>query len=266
MREQAMAAVGCIALPAAVFHSLSDVYFRWAYDNNPLVVLALAMLFALLLAVPAPRALGRALTPLLVFVISGLCWLGVHERAALAMEATERWPEVTHLAGARMRPSAEGMRELVAVVRRAAGPDDEVLLLPNDPNVEEWFGRTRPLLSGPMVFTDQYWDRYVEPDFAALEANPPKLVVIGPRDYWRRFSRRWHPGWGAERLIDRVQQELLPQRYELLVAQPIRFQRGNDHMDVYVRADSRPRAAITKRPARADGGNATELDRETSKR
>jgi hypothetical protein len=233
--EEAIAALGFIAFPAAVFHSLSDRYFRWTYDNNPLIGLALVLVIAYVLAIAPWRSIGKILPPLLIAMLVAVCWLRVHWIVRVAQEATEQWPEVPHLAGARMRPQAEGMRELVSLVRRATpNPADRVLLLPNDPNVEQWFERPRPPLSGPMIFTDQYWDRYVDPDFAALEADPPEVIVIGPRNYWRRFTRQWHPGWGAERLIDRVRDELLPARYRLLAENPITYRRSVDYMDVYV--------------------------------
>jgi hypothetical protein len=141
---------------------------------------------------------------------------------------------------ARMRPASEGMRALVTTVRaRSQAAHDTVLLLPNDPNVEAWFDRDRPALSCAIIFTDQYWDRYVEKDFAELEAHPPKVIVIGPRDFWRRFSRIWNVNRGAERLTDLVLNKLVPEHYDLVSQQPISFENGKDFMDVYALRGSR---------------------------
>jgi hypothetical protein len=133
------------------------------------------------------------------------------------------------------------MRELVRIVRSQAAPDagDAVLLLPNDPNVEAWFDRPRPALSSAILFTDQYWDRYVDADFDALRKNPPKVIIIGPRNYWRPFSKiwHWHKEEGLLRLIDRVESELLPRDYAPPLEQRIRFGEGTDFMDVYVRKE-----------------------------
>lgn len=240
--EHSFAVLGFIAMPAAVGYSLSDSSFRWVYDNNPLILIALAVGYCAFLSVVSSTSLSRVLPGTAVPALAGTailtlcCWTHPDRMLAAARDCSETWPEIAHLAGARLRPSAAGMRELVALVRQAApAPSDAVLLLPNDPNVEEWFERPRPSLSSPMIFTDQYWDRYVAADFQALERDPPKVVIIGPRGYWRRFTARWHPGWGAERLIDRVREELLPSRYRLLAEHPIRFQKTSEIMDVYIR-------------------------------
>jgi hypothetical protein len=113
--------------------------------------------------------------------------------------------------------------------------NETVLLLPNDPNVEAWFDRQRPNLSSAIIFTDQYWDRYVSQDFAELEAHPPAVIVIGPRNLWRPFARQWHINQGAERLIDLVNNRLIPASYQLQAAHPISFADTTEFMDVYVR-------------------------------
>jgi hypothetical protein len=126
---------------------------------------------------------------------------------------------------------------VVAEVRRLA-PDpeaDEVLLLPDDPNVESWFERRRPALQGAIVFADQYWDRYVDADFARLCEQPPKVIVLGPRHSWRPVSRQWNVDRGCERLIDRALNELLPQHYELVASQEIHYSGKHDYVDIYVR-------------------------------
>ena len=148
--------------------------------------------------------------------------------------AAERWGEIRHLTGARLQPSAAGARELVAAVRREAAAGDSVLLLPNDPNVEAWFERERPRLSSLFVFADQYWDRFVDADVAALAARPPRVIVLGPVGYWRGFHHQFKRNRGAERLVDRVTAELLPSRYELAASVPILHQGRPDVMEVHV--------------------------------
>jgi hypothetical protein len=124
-------------------------------------------------------------------------------------------------------------------VRTLAPKDsgERVLLLPNDPGVEAWFDRPRPDLSSAMIFVDQYWDRYVDDDFARLEKSPPKVIIIGPRGWWRYYGQHWQQHRGTERLIDLVQDRLLPRRYKLHQAQEITFRGGRDFMDIYERVD-----------------------------
>jgi len=241
LSAHALAPYAIIFFCAAVFHSLSVTVFRWANENNPLIVLALVFLLSPMLAAVAagrhkwPVATGASLICLCLVVM----WCQFARAFDMALRCTEPWPEIRQLAGARLRPECENMRELVKIVQSQANSaeHDTVLLLPNDPNVEAWFDRPRPPLSCAVLFTDQYWDRYVDRDFATLEANPPKVIVIGPRNYWFLFSKVWH--WnkreGVIRLIDRVKEELIPQLYDLRFEHRIIYGSGEDFMDVYVR-------------------------------
>lgn len=249
-RSNAPAAAG-VALVAlfflsALFHSLSVHEFRWFYDNNPLIVLVLAFVFAPLLteSLPRPLLLLGALLPL-------ACWSAFTPQVRACLACREVWPEVRHLQGAKLRASANGMRELVGHVRRLApDPRDEVLLLPGDPNVEAWFERRRPALTSAVVFADQYWDRFVDADFERLRARPPRVIVIGPRNYWRAFQRQWHTDWGCERLVDRVGKELIAASYVLAGSQAIEHAGTIDQMDIYVRRDEAARSPAVSAPAR----------------
>jgi hypothetical protein len=228
--------------PAAWFHSFSVDRFRWTYDNNPLIGIALAGL--LLLAARGAERIRqrRPLTGLLtlgltILTVNFLTWTSFLPQYAACRRCTETWDEIAYLRGARFPPAASGMLQVVAEVRRLA-PDpvaDEVLLLPDDPNVESWFERRRPALHGAIVFADQYWDRYVDADFARLCELPPKVIVLGPRHSWRAVSRQWNVERGCERLIDRALNELLPQRYELAASHEINYSGKHDYMDIYVR-------------------------------
>jgi hypothetical protein len=228
-----------IFLLSAVGHNLSVHSWRWSHDNNPLVFLASVTVFS---AVFGSNPAGESTTPpwrtamLTAFALIAM-WPLAGDQIRAIRDCRQPWPEVKQLAGARMRPEADGMRTLVQSVRSLVNPTngETVLLLPNDPNVEAWFERDRPKLSSAILFTDQYLDRYVDADFAELRAHPPKVIVIGPLNAWRSFSRKWNHGRGAERLIDLVQTKLLPQGYEFHSRQIIAYQGGTDFMLIYVR-------------------------------
>lgn len=232
----AFTALTVLFTASAVFHSLSDNYFRWSYDNNPLIVLMLGFIMAHAVKARA-SAIGRSRSYWAwgIVAVQASCWAGFVEQYRACKSCVEEWPECAHLRGARMPASAGGMRELVAKVRSAApAPRDTVLLLPNDPNVEAWFERPRPNLTAAIVFSDQYLDRFVDEDFERLRRTPPKVIVIGPRGFWRGFQRRWHIDYGCERLVDRVTTELLPTAYDLAATQPIQHMGRTDYMDIFL--------------------------------
>jgi hypothetical protein len=239
-----LAGLVLVFLLAAVGHTLSVWWFRWSYDNNPLLPLVLGVMFATVLrGLPAgPGFSGRrAVLQLGVcLALQGLAWSFFAGQLTACLQCTEAWPEVTHLRGARLNPSAAGVRQLVEVVRQAAREHDKVLLLPNDPNVEAWFERRPPQLSSVILFADQYLDRRVEGDLEALRRDPPRVIVLGPKNFWRAFHRNWKQGYGAERLIDRVQQEVLPAGYELHATVAISHNRKKDEVEVYVRKAAAP--------------------------
>lgn len=172
-------------------------------------------------------------------VVTICLWSIFSPEIQLAAECTNSWPEIAHLAGARLRPQAAGMRSLVSLVREATpGTGDEVLLLPEDPHVEAWFERPRPHLTSAITFVDQYWDRYVDEDFRRLEARPPKVIVIGPRGFIVGFDSLWgQRGHGVDRLITRVRTELIPGKYRRAREHGIVFRGRPEVMDVYVRLD-----------------------------
>jgi hypothetical protein len=231
-----------VLLGAALFHSLSTPRFRWTYDNNPLIVLAFALFLdrlsafgSRLSAILPGRKLAEFGPPILVLLVIAIAWMQLGEQLAACRACTEQWADVAYLAGAKLPASAEGMHQTVSMVRELAAEDETVLLLPNDPNVEAWFDRTRPRLSAPIVFADQYWDRLVDRDLAALRADLPKVVVIGPRNYWREFQSIWQPNYGAVRLTDTMLHDVLPAHYHLEQSVPITHRKKADFMDVYVR-------------------------------
>jgi hypothetical protein len=243
-----LAALALVTLPAAVMHSLSVSSFRWTYDNNPLIVPAIGALCLfgfwttqrLPVRLHAPAIALIAAAALLQFTL----WSTSAHLIRRLEQCTRSWPEVRHLAGARLPPAADFLRELVAVVRRVApAPEDEVLFLPNDPDVEAWFDRARPKLSGAIVFVDQYWDRYVDGDFERLALDPPEVIVIAPRNWGPFMQTFWGAGdRGARRLTMRVIFELLPQRYDLHASIGVPTLRPvvDDYMDIWVRKPAPP--------------------------
>jgi hypothetical protein len=231
-----------VFLCAALGHNLSAVVLRWSYDNNPLIFAALACLIGrgarLAMASPPQRTKLMAFLPSAAAVVIILAlWVPCAGLISMVTQCTESWPEIKYLDKALLRPDAAGMRELVKTVRTLIPKQsgEQVLLLPDDPGVEAWFDRERPVVSSAIIFVDQYWDRYVDDDFARLEKSPPKVIVIGPRNWWRSFGRHWQNQRGTERLIDLVQERLLEGHYNLYQAQEINFRGGKDFMDIYVR-------------------------------
>ncbi len=229
-----------VFLPAAIFHNVSDTILRWHYDNNPFIAASFAVLFCVLLSIlkrypKKHRHVNGA--SLIVFLLIGALSPSMSVQVHDASQCVEKWPDIPYLSGVRMRPSADGIHQLVQFAESYTTPEDQILLLPDDPNFRAFFDRPVPHLSCATIFVDQYWDRYVEADYIRLAANPPKIIIIGPRLFWRRFSRRFHTNWGTERLIDKVVDDLLPHRYTLARSQIISHQGKTDYMDVFIRQD-----------------------------
>jgi hypothetical protein len=230
-----------VTLPAAVTHSLSVDTFRWSYDNNPLIWVPVAFTATLLVrAAGSPKGVRAAVAAgLATFAALALTSGSFSRLWNGARECTVNWREVAFLRGAKLRPKANGMRQLVTHVRKLApAKTDSVLLYPNDPNVEAWFERARPNLSSAIVFGDQYWDRYVDGDFARLEQQPPRVIVVGPRKVWRFYSHAPQPDRATERLGVLIVERLIPARYRHAEAVAIDIGASGDFMDVYVLAEN----------------------------
>ncbi len=235
-----------IFLPAALFHNLSANYLRWHYDNNPLIAACFAVFFWLLFSILKLHLQGywhMSIARAAVFFLIGALCMPMFDQFRDASLCTEPWPEITYLAGVSMRPGAEGIRQIVQFAESATARDDQILVLPDDPNFRAFFDRPAPHLSCAVIFPDQYWDRYVDSDYARLKANPPRMIIIGPRIYWRPFFWIFHKNQGAERLIDKVVDDLLPQRYTLVHRQEIFYRSKIDYLDAYLRRDDIPPGA-----------------------
>jgi hypothetical protein len=279
--REAFAVLSLVTLAAAVGHALSTRTFLWTIDN-PFVIVALAAVVWPVVVVLQRFARVRpysavAVTAAIGFLLSWAMWSTPNAAVAGLRNCTESWPEVRHLRHARLPKDARGMRHLVRLVRGLTPkPEDRVLLLPGDPNVEAWFERPHPLLAGAVVFVDQYWDRYVDEDFARLVAEPPTVIVIGPRKFGQ-FMMVLNGMSGAARLMARVDNELLPRFYRLVATQrvpvPAMAPGLRDTMEVYVRgstgAPNRRRTALGAEgthahPAARSYGSAARTDRALS--
>jgi hypothetical protein len=81
------------------------------------------------------------------------------------------------------------------------------------------------------VFTDQYWEKYIDEDLQKLRDRPPAVMVIGPRNYMKN-APRWSPA--AIRFIERIRGEIIPDRYALRTWQAITHLGAEDYFDIYV--------------------------------
>jgi len=163
-------------------------------------------------------------------------WSRLEERAGVARDCTQAWPEVAFLRGVRMQPG-NGMRDVIRAVRKLA-PDkaDRVLMLPEDPETVALFERPRPDVRGGIIFFDMYRDTFVDGDVAELEAHPPEVIVLGPSGNlgWGLFMfGPAHDSRGASRLMRRIESELLPTRYRLAETIPLSARDPSNTMAIY---------------------------------
>ena len=91
-----------------------------------------------------------------------------------------------------------------------------------------------------MIFVDQYPARLLEADLAALERDPPKVIVIHPRQkaQWQRLYATWSDNSAAERFLEFVVHRLLPERYRRDSSFRTTFFWDQGQLDVFVRSDS----------------------------
>jgi len=244
----ALGVLSLLTFPPAVTHSLSGWQFRWTYDNNPLITIALCIVSLLVFQtlqrfLPNHRLAFAILVTLGSALLQLTLWSTLPNMFGGLEQCTETWPEVRYLQGAKLSKSASFLRNVIPIVRSLTPePGDEMLYLPNDPDVEAWFDRPRPKLSGAIVWVDQYWDRYVDADFERLAKNPPKVIVISPRYSGPFMQTFWGAGGtGARRLTMRVILELFPRRYQLHSSVLVPGLRYPDYVDVWVRKPMRPR-------------------------
>lgn len=226
-----------------VMHNTSAPEFRPYYDNNVIIPLTLLSAFIVL---------GRAdLRPLSVLVVALIVAGAGGNKYFRAMTATTRVGNTGHWAGMRVGEHGAEIARIAARVRALTLPTDTVLVLPEDLEVEALIGRPRPPMIGAIVFVDQYPPRLATDDIARLDENPPKVIVVHPREEraWQRFFRIWSGQSGAERVLLHVLHDILPARYERDSSYPTMFLWQAETLDIYVRRDGPPAA-----PSAASGG------------
>jgi len=220
------------ALACSLLHNTSAPEFRPFYDNNAIIPLAFASLYATL-----ETADLRWLSMLVLFLLYGSA---AGNKFFRAMNAIFPGPADTHWAGLRLSDRGLEISRAAARARQLAGPDGTVLVLPEDVQIAALVGRARPPILGAIVFVDQYAPRLTQDDIDRLDENPPKVVIIHPRNRagWQRFFRIWSGSSGAERVIDHVLTDMLPSRYTLDSSYHTSFLYEASFLDVYVRSDA----------------------------
>jgi len=239
----ALSVATLILLPCAAGYVVSAPMgwrsFYWYVPTNPFIQVAATALFLLVErgSLILPKKFTGPVVTLLAIVLLGVCWQSWRIHWADLKSCTQTWSDVTWFAGVKVTDRAEPLREVVNEIRQQTNTQDTVLLLPEDPNLEACFERPRPALSCAIVFADQYWGRYVANDFATLSHNPPKIIVLGPRNDWPVLSAEHNNSGAVEALMARVKNELLPSHYRLIDQHAFPFKKTTDYLDVWVRVD-----------------------------
>ena len=225
-------AVFIAALVCSLLHNTSAPEFRPFYDNNAIIPVAFLSLFVVL-----ERARVR---PIAVLYVLGLVLSVGGNKYFRAATATTRVDPALHWGQMRVNEHGNQIVRVATRVRELTHADDTVLVVPEDVQMAALIGRPRPHLLGAIVFVDQYAPRLADDDIARLDENPPKVVVVHPRDKlgWQKFFRIWSGESGAERVIQHVLEKLLPNQYVLDSSYPTMFLWEGAALDVYVRKDS----------------------------
>jgi hypothetical protein len=205
-RGHVVNALFIVAAASSLLHALSFVHFFPFYNNDPLIPLALAFLFALV----ARARLGWLKGVAIVLTLGGL--FGQKFNRALSADLAV---ESGHWAGLRVNYRGKELLDAVRRVHQLAGPNEAVLVLPEDAELVSLIGRPRPPLKGAIVFVDQYPARLAAYDIRALEQNLPKVIVIHPqkRALWERLYANWSKKSGAARVLEHVLDRVLPAHY-----------------------------------------------------
>lgn len=224
-------AVFLAALAASILHNTSAPEFRPFYDNNPIVPFAFMALFVALDRAELPWA-----TALFFVLALGSLYGNRYYRAMTATIPAKAGMHWDHL---RINPRGLVIQEAAVRARELAGPKDTVLVLPEDLQLTALVGRPRPPLLGACVFVDQYASRLADDDIARLGQNPPKVIILHPRQTqdWQRFFRIWSGRSGAESVVQYVLNDLIPSHYRLDRSWQTTFLWQMASLDLYVRDD-----------------------------
>ena len=247
--------VAVLAYTSALGHSLSVNYFRFTYDNNPLLVLVLAFLISGILATPESyieyRWFGVPVWPTTgVVILTILAWMHGAQHIYAMARADLKVSDIPYLTGALLPKRADqGLLQMVRDVREKTGPSDRVLVLPEDPSFAAWFDRPRPNVTSSILFVDTYWERFVDEDLRRLREDPPEVIIVGPHAQWPNFARitklrRGGNHEGIGRLISSLQSLLLFQ-YEEAETYRVRTLKGDDEFSVFYRRYLNPKPGPT---------------------
>ena len=217
------------AFLASLLHNTSAPELRTFYDNNP--VIPLLLLVTLL-------ALDQARLPAIkgLFVLSVLLTL-FGSKLHRALEARTPAEANSYWAGLQVNPRGEVIEKVARHVQAVAQPDETVLVLPEDLQIAGRLGRPRPALRGAIIYVDQYPERLLAEDLEELRRHPPKVIIIHPKSrlLWQRVFRTWSATSATERLMDSVEQELIPRYYELGGSYETHFLWRADSLQIWVR-------------------------------
>lgn len=232
--RSAFAAVAVAAGFVSLAHNLSDPTHRPFYDNNPIIVLSV---FSLLLVFDQARlrVLKGVAVGLMVMVLFG----GKLQRY---LDARYRVEDPGFWSGLYVSANGQTLLRAASRIRELAGPGGTVLMLPEDPMFEALVGRPRPALRGGIVFVDQYPRRLLQHDLATLEASPPDVLVLHPRDTaaWHRVYSIWDIKCAAAQLQNEFASNPAGRGYRRDTSYDTWMFQGPGLMDVYVRETGSP--------------------------
>jgi hypothetical protein len=131
-------------------------------------------------------------------------------------------------------------------VQALAGPEQTVLVVPEDAQLAMLFGRPRPPLRGALAFVHTYPRRVTDEDIDRLDRAPPKVIVIHPRreEEWRKLFKKWSQASGAADFAGHVIASVIPGRYRLDSSfRTVGFE-DMGQLDIWVRIDAEPAEAL----------------------
>lgn len=230
-RADALSALLLAAIVAAIGHNGSVRESRFFYDNNAIIAVSLLCLFLAIEKAKIPWLRWAAFAALMLSVFGGKMTRYLDARTPVQGEGY--WAGMSiNQRGEKILAAAERAREL-------AGPDETVLVLPEDISFAMLIGRPRPELCGAIAFVDQYPARCLADDLKELETSPPKVIVLYPsqENEWQRMYRLWSNRSPAGFLNRAVMRHHLPARYRLDSSYPSVFWGAPSSVEIYVRND-----------------------------
>ena len=222
--------IGIAAGMASLIHNVSDPGHRPLYDNNPVIPMAI-MSVLMILDMARARVLKHIVACTMLLSLFGPSY---ERRLAANTLVTDPgfWK------GLRVGPGGKVVLAAAQRVRALTGPNDTVLMLPEDPMFEALVGRDRPWLLGGIVFVDQYPERLLTHDAEFLQRHPPAVVVLQPEDdSWNTFYGIWNSDSPACRLQRSFLRNRVSWAYQFDSRYPTVFHGTNTSMSLLVRKD-----------------------------